>query len=147
MTYQELLTDALNTDDIIIAHYVFYAARKGLVQLTDEHRDDFVYELDDNDIVIVQDMIKQDYLKMRMIRLFSVPLNDKEYAFYYAKQASDVSALHQKKFSTAPKKIIDAQRMSNRVLWFPDTLTYKSFIDIKREIIDYPTLVCVLEKG
>ena len=147
MTYQELLTDALNTDDIIVAHYVFYAVQKGAVQLTATVEDDFVYKLDDADIIIVQDMIKQDYLKMRLVKLYAVPLANQEFAFYFAKAPNDIIAIHTSRFRKAPTKIIDAQRMMNHELWFPDTNTFKRFIDIKREVVNYPALACVLGKS
>ena len=147
MTYQELLTDALNTDDIIIAHYVFYAVQKGVVQLTATYEEEFAYKLDDADIIIVQDMIKQDYLKMRIVKLYAVPLNNQDFAFYFAKTPTDIIEIHTKRFPEAPIKIIDAQRMMNHELWFPETNTFKRFIDIKKETVNYPTLVCVLEKS
>lgn len=147
MTYQELLTDALNTDDIIIAHYVFYAVQKGAVQLTAMYEEDFVYQLDDADIIIIHDMIKQDYLKMRIVKLYAVPLNNQEFAFYFAKAPTDIIGLHTSRFRQEPIKIIDAQRMMNHELWFPETNTFKRFIDIKKETVNYPTLVCVLEKS
>lgn len=145
MFVYEILSDAVEFDNPLLAHTIYYAIQKQLITPNDKFSMDAFDALTDNDYWIISDMVKDDYLKMRIIKLFAVPLNQKEFAFYLSKSHEDIEAIHFKHFKKKLTKLVDAYRMMDHILYFEDKKSYESFRDIAKQTIDFPSFVCVLE--
>lgn len=140
-----MLKDAIELDNTEFAHAIYYAIQRQLMKMNDEFSMSAFDALTDNDYWIIGDMVKTDYLKMRIIKLFAVPLNPKEFAFYLAKSHEDIEAIHFRTFKKKPPKIVDAYRMMDHDLYFEDKKKCESFRDIAKQTIEFPSFVCILE--
>lgn len=140
-----MLQEAVQFDVTLMAHSLYYAVQKNVISLADDYNINFIDSLTENDHLIIENMIANDYLKLRLIKLLAVPLNNKEFAFYLTKKTEDIAEIHFKNFNKQPTKIIDAHRMMDKSLYFEDSKTTMTFRDISKKTADYPTLVCVLE--
>lgn len=147
MKVSEMLQEAVKFDVTLLAHSIYYAVQKKVILLTDDYSIDFIDLLTENDHLIIKNMIADDYLKLRLIKLLAVPLNNKEFAFYLTKKTEDIAKIHFKNFKKQPTKIIDAHRMFDKSLYFQDSKKTMTFRDISKKTADYPTLVCILESG
>lgn len=146
-TFNELLQDAVLYDVPELAHMIYYAVKTNKINLGDPVDDDFIDQFGEADRLIIRDMTKSDYLKMRIIKLYVIPLTGNTFAFYLTKDTNNLEKLHAQIFKQKPKKIIDAYRLIDRTLYFPDANTYKSFRDISKETVDFPKFVCTLESS
>lgn len=145
-TVQELLDDAITYDMPYMAHLIYYMLLSKKISLLDDSKKIKEIDLSKEEYKEFYRLYQADALTVRPIKLFAVQVSRREFAFYFAKTASEVQLLHQKLYKVLAQKIINAhEKMIWHELFFPETGQYKTFKTLLTETIEFPKLVCVLE--
>lgn len=143
---QQLLDDAVTHDVPYMAHLIYFLTLTKKVQLHSPASLINDIHLQSDEYSQFLQMYQSDVLQMRSIKLFAVQTNIKEFAFYFAKNPSEVQVEHQKIFGVLPKKMSNAyNQMIDRSLYFPEIKQYKSFRELLVETIKFPKYICTLE--
>ncbi|MEG0258441.1 MAG: hypothetical protein RR651_01095 [Lysinibacillus sp.] len=145
---QQLLDDAVTYDEPFTAHMIYYmnllkkinlnspAELLQQVQLSKEEQSDF------------HNMLKSDLLQMRPIKIFAVQVDNKNFAFYFAREVAEAKALHTQLFKILPTVVYPAyEKMIDRGLYFSEIKKYKSFRELLQETIEFPKYICTLESS
>ena len=134
-TVRQLFHDAILYDEPLMAHAVYYALQKGLVQL-DDPESKFRYE--DLDFEKVYKMRDENWLQMCTIKLFVVPMSGKRYAIYLAENEGDVRAKHHKIYGELAQEIRDVSNKMDGAIYYSDTGESRCFRELKREAVHFP---------
>lgn len=93
LTVKELFHEAILYDVPLMAHTVYFAVEKGLVQWDDPESRIPYEQLDHEAIARMRD---GNWLRMCTIKLFVVPMGERRFAVYLAGTEGEVKALHWK---------------------------------------------------
>ena len=137
ITVKEELAEAIYYDEPFLAHTLYYALQKGYVQ-----EDDPISKLPtDMDYKAITKMRDDNWLQMCTIKLFTIPLNQDRYAIYLARDEDDVRAKHFKIYGWLAQRVIDASHRMDASLYWNDTGVSKTFREMKREALEFPSYV------
>lgn len=133
-TVKELLHDAIYYDESRVAHWVYYALQKGLVQL-DEPASCIPEDVDFTEVYRMRDA---NVLQMCTIKLFTIPLGEGRHAIYLAETEDAARAKHFKLYGQLAQRLIDMSEKMDTSLYCEETGISPSFRELKRQAVKFP---------
>jgi hypothetical protein len=141
LTINELLYDAIKYDEELLAYSVYWSIKKGLCSGLDSakrFRSDLVVSDE------VKEMIAQNELDMRIVKLYSMPTTPGNHLIVLAESEASAKGQYMDDIGKLPQKIFDISDKMDKAFWFED-IGYKSIRKIKDETLMFP--VTVMEYG
>ncbi|MEK4715367.1 hypothetical protein [Sporosarcina sp. FSL K6-5500] len=134
-TVKELLFDAVKWDEPYLAHAVYYAVQQNFVTLEDL-ANKIPYEKLDHQIVMK--MRDDNVLSMSNVKLFTVPMGSRKFAFYLAEKEDDARAEHHKVHGVIPYQIINMTEKMDTSVYCEETKKIESFREMKQNVLHFP---------
>lgn len=138
LTVKELFHDAVLYDVPLMAHTVYYAAQKGLVQWDDPESRIPYGELDHGEIIRMRD---ENWLRMCTVKLFVVPMGWRRFAVYLAEKEGEARALHRKVYGEYARRVMDVSGKMDASIYCEETGKSQSFWELKRQAVEFPFFV------
>lgn len=146
-TVKDLLNDAVTYDGRYLAHAIFYCVQHKKVQLEDSADKLQFSELSQVEHLEIIQMREANMLAMCEMKLFTVPMADKLFAFYLSENVVEAASEHRKQFNQEPAKIINITDDMDESLHDVETNKSESFRELKRRTIDFPIFAGLMRKG
>lgn len=146
-TVKDLLNDAVTYDGRYLAHAIFYCVQNKKVRLEDSTDKLRFSELSQAEHLEIIQMRESNVLAMCEIKLFTVPMADKLFAFYLAENVVEAAGEHRRNFNQEPAKIINITDSMDKSLMDTKTNKSESFRELKRRTIDFPIFAGLIRKG
>ncbi|KGR76160.1 hypothetical protein [Ureibacillus sinduriensis] len=142
-TIQSLFQDAIRYDEPYTAHLIYFATRKGKVEMQDPAAKLYEMTLTREEQDKIRDMHTADKLGMRTIKLYAIKRNPTNYVFYFASNAWDARELHHQLYGCWENHLISAyNQMIDKGLYFPDRKITRTFRELMKETVVFPRWVC-----
>lgn len=135
---KELFHDAVLYEVPLMAHAVYYAVEKGLVQWDDPESRIPFEQLDYEAIARMRD---GNWLRMCTVKLFVVPMGGKRFAAYLAGTVGEVRALHRQIYGEAARRVRDASGKMDASVYCEETGKWQSFRELKQQAVEFPCFV------
>jgi hypothetical protein len=139
-TIRELYEASIHYEESTLAHYILHLLQEGKVSLED---DESFLDLDQADHQVVAELIEKNQLGFSFIKVFSLKMYANTFVFIFAKSKQDAINLYQKKFRKAPLNCYEYP-LDYRICRGNEFL---SFRDLKKEMIEFPSIAGYFEKG
>ncbi|MHC8515865.1 hypothetical protein [Sporosarcina sp. ITBMC105] len=137
-TIKEELEDAIKLDGSFVAHAIYYALQKGLVQL-DDPSSSLPYPFLDYDII--RNWRDANYLQLCTVKLFTIPMGQKRHALYLAHAEDEARAQHYKMYGYRAERISEAPHEMDTSLYCEETRKHRVIRDMKRKMVEFPCWV------
>lgn len=137
-TVKELLNDAITNDLSHLAHTIYYAVEQGIVKLEDS-KENIPYDKLDYDVIIK--MRKENILSVCDVKLYVVPMGNKRFAVYLARNEAGVYQIHNQRYGVQPAKVMDVSFKIDMTIYCQDTGKEESFWEIKNRVLHFPYFV------
>lgn len=138
-TIKQLLYDAVEYDETLLAHAIYIAVQDGLVNMEDLASE---FDIDKLDFEKVKKAEAENYLAISFIKLYAMPLEPGCFAFVLAKNEDEAEAEYRREYGYAPRKVLDMHSNIDRLLYFPEKNKYMSFRTIRSQVQNFPYFVC-----
>ncbi|MDW0114373.1 hypothetical protein QT711_14340 [Sporosarcina saromensis] len=138
LTIKEELADAIKLDGSFVAHAIYYALQKGLVQL-DDPSSSLPYPLLDYDII--RKWMDINYLQLCTVKLFKIPVQQNRQALYLAHEENEARAQHYKMYGYRVERIMEAPHEMDTSLYCEETGKHRVIRDMKRKTVEFPCWV------
>lgn len=138
LTIKQELADAIKLDGSFVAHAIYYALQKGLVQL-DDPSSSLPYPLLDYDII--KKWMATNYLQLCTVKLFTIRVNQNRQALYLAHDVGEASAQHFKMYGYFAQHISEAPHEMDTSLYCEETGKHRVIRDMKRKTVEFPCWV------
>lgn len=144
-TVQDLLGDAIEYDQPLLAHALFSGLQEGTFKPTDDAEGIDYIRLDLDNVI---DLNKRNLLGIKIVKLFGVPVDPatKTFAFILAYDAKSAAAAFTAEYKRQPPKVVDATSKMDTSIYFEEFNQHKSFWEIRKETQTFPRLVCEVGK-
>lgn len=144
-TVSKLLLEAVEYEQFNLAYSLFIAAQKGIVKMTDP-----VETIDYNKLPYeeIYQALANDTLKLQesAIKLFLIKRpSDGDYAVYLAKSQTEAYSLHSHLYGKHSYRVFDRTEMMDSSIYDESRKTYVSYREIKKQILQFPYFVCLLD--
>ncbi|HWL13688.1 MAG TPA: hypothetical protein VNQ57_11910 [Ureibacillus sp.] len=143
MTFNELLNDAIKYDGEKLAYSIYWLIKNGVVKGTDRSKGidwDLVNHTE------VRAMMERNELNLSPIKLFTIPLGEKQHFLVFAIDEQSAKSHCFKEIGRAPTKIFDITNQLDKSFWFPEKNKYQSLRELKDEILIFPATAMIFEK-
>lgn len=138
-TIKQLLYDAVEYEESLLAHAVFIAVQDGLVTLDDPAS---MFDMDRLDKEKVIKANGENQLAISTVTLFAMPLEPGCFAFVLARTEEDAEAEYRRQYGYGPQKVLNMQDNMDRSIYFPEKNKHMSFRTIKGHVQSFPYFVC-----
>lgn len=135
LTIKQELADAIKFDDSLVAHAIYYALQKGLVQLDDPSSSLPIPILDFD---IITNWMDTNYLQLCTVKLFTIRVNQNRQALYLAHDENEASAQHFKMYGYLAQRIVEAPHEMDTSLYCEETGKHRVIRDMKRKMVEFP---------
>lgn len=135
---RELFHDAVLYDVPLMAHAVYHAVEKGVVQWDDFESAIPYGELNHEEIVRMRD---ENWLRMCTVKLFVVPMGGKRFAVYFAGTEEEARALHRKIYGKVARRVRDVSGKMDASVYCEETRKWQSFWELKEQAVEFPCFV------
>lgn len=134
-TVKELLYDAVEYDEPFLAHAVYYAVQQKFVSLEDSIDQLNFEELDHEAVIKMRD---ENYLSMCTIKLFTIQIEPRRFAFYLAEKEDEARSKHYSIYGQISKRVIDMTDKMDTSLYCHETKRVESFRELKKRTMQFP---------
>lgn len=135
---KELFHDAILYDVPHMAHAVYYAVQKGIVQWDDLESRIPYDQLDHEVIMKIRD---ENWLEMCTVKLFVVPIGGRRFAVYLAEREEEARVQHFRIYGVPARRVMDVSDRMDASVYCEETRLWQSFWELKRQVVDYPYFV------
>lgn len=144
MTVNELLYDAIKYDEELLAYSVYWSIKTGLCNGLDSVKQ---FNSDLVNVDEVKQMIAQNELDMRIVKLYSMPTTPGSHLIVLAENEKTAKGQYLNDVGKLPQKIFDISGKMDKTFWFGKEIGYKSIREIKDKTLMFPVTVMEYEKG
>lgn len=144
-TVKQLLKEAIELDEALLAHLIYFALEKGKVEETDDIKKLDTLQFSQQEAKAFRRMYKQDVLGMRRIMLYAVKsaVSPLRYAFYFAETPEQVVKLHESIFKWRPRKIHNVHgQWLYQDIYDMEAKKVESFKQMLDQAIEFPCYLC-----
>ncbi|MCM3638923.1 hypothetical protein M3152_14565 [Sporosarcina luteola] len=138
LTVKELFHDAVLYDVPNMAHAVYYAVQKGLVQW-DDPESRIPYE--QLDYGAIGRMRNENWLEMCTVKLFVVPLGGRRFAIYFAEREEEARMQHRRIYGMPARWVGDVSSKMDSSVYCEESRLWQSFWELKRQTLEFPCFV------
>lgn len=135
---KELFHDAILYDVPHMAHAVYYAVQKGIVQWDDPESRIPYDQLDHELIMKIRD---ENWLEMCTVKLFVVPIGRRRFAVYLAEREEEARVQHRRIYGVPARRVMDVSGRMDASVYCEETRLWQSFWELKRQVVDFPCFV------
>ena len=137
MKIREMYDYCIANEERVMGHYILCCLQESRLTLEDD-----VAQLPHCDAQKVQDMVKKNVLGFSTIKIFSLKKNKTTFVFIFASDAQQAIHFFKKVYHHKPLSCHDYP------LDYPMARgnAYLTFLEMRKEFIDFPTLVGVYER-
>ena len=132
---KELLYDAVTYDEPFLAHAIYYAVQKGIVELEEPASNTPYEQLDYETILKIRD---ENKLMMCCVKLFIIPMASKRFALYLAEQEDEARAEHHRVYGELAMTIMDVSDKMDTTTYCEDMKKLQSFRELKGQVLQFP---------
>lgn len=139
ITVQELMAYCIDREYSLMAHTCFWAISTQGINPDDdsEKLKDLTF-----DQVAITELVKTNILGFGQVKLFGLELQNRIYAFYFAKTSYEALSLHRYLFGGSASKISEAKpRLLNTKMFWPDTEQEMTLLEYRKQLLDFPAYV------
>lgn len=144
MTFNELLLDAIKYDEEKLAYSVYWLIKNGVVNGTDYAKSVNWDLVNHNE---VQVMRERNELNLNPIKLFSVPMGNKQHMIIFAQNEESARGHYLNETSQLPSKLFDISSDMDKSFWFEEKQKYQTLRELKDETLMFPATAMIYEKG
>lgn len=144
VTVNELFYDCIRFDEEMLAYSVYYLLKNGIKQ---GHENAASIDWGLVDDAEIKRMMAVNELNLRIIRLYSIPLENRQYMIIFAESEESARGHYLNVMGELPLKVIEMpQSKMETSFWFDDRKQYLSLRELKDENITFPCTALIYQK-
>lgn len=144
MTFNELLLEAIKSDDELLAYSIYWLIKNDV-----KKGNDFANNINWNLVnhEEVKQMRERNELNLQTIKTYSAPLGDGRHIIIFAKDEESARGHVYTELGRIPTKIFDISNKIDMSFWFPEQQKNKSLRQVKDETLVFPATAMIFTKG
>lgn len=143
MTIYEQMTESIMTGSKLLAHALMLGIREGHWRPDDPAADIDFDKLDLDEVKRISD---ENQLGIQLSILYTVPINKKEFAMFFAENPGQVLELFKKLFGRECPKVVWMEDAMDQTMWFPDKKKFLTWREYQRYYPHLPAYVGIYER-
>lgn len=144
VTVNELFYDCIRFDEEKLAYSIYYLLKNGIKQ-GNENSNNIDWSL--VDVSEVKRMIAANELNLKIIKLYTVPLEDNQFMIIFAESEESARGYFMNEMGELPKKIIEMpQTKMETSFWLEDKRQFISLRKLREDKVVFPCTALIFKK-